>query len=56
MLDTVMSPQEKEDINFIMQNIEKLSAENMTLVKGIAIGLAYKEKKDQATEKPLQQQ
>ena len=41
MLDTVMSPQEREDINLIMQTVEKLSPEKKTLVKGITIGLAY---------------
>lgn len=43
MTDIVMTPQEREDINFIMETVEKLPAEKKTFVKGITVGLAYED-------------
>ena len=55
MSDSVMSPQEKEDINFIMEHVEKLPAEKKTFVKGVTVGLVYSDSSENEKAALLQQ-
>ena len=55
MLNNAMTPQEREDINFIMETVEKLPAEKKTFVKGITVGLAYNDSSEKEKAALLQQ-
>jgi len=55
MSDKKMTPQEREDINFILETVEKLPAEKKTFVKGITVGLAYDDSSEKEKAALLQQ-
>lgn len=55
MADAVMTPQEREDINFILETVEKLPAEKKTFVKGITVGLAYDDSSEKEKAELLKQ-